>query len=176
MNVKKTVSRGIGAAMTLALVAAGPASASGGVPAGRQAFIVYSAGSSGDDGNTVIGMGPVSGFGRERVLVDHSDETTQDFTTEYDFPAGTVALAIYGPTTSTLDPRSCAGSITGSLRWTITGGTGAYAGASGSGTGTFVDRFVAEQGPDGCSHDEPAVNVFLARLSGSTMLARARAS
>ena len=65
-------------------------------------------------------------------------------------------MEVRGQSTLVFDPTTCAGSQTGSITWTITGGTGAYANASGSGSGTYTGRFVVKRGADACLENEAA--------------------
>lgn len=175
MNGSTRIAAGIAAAMALAAAVAAPASASP-APARSQTFIVYGAGTSFDTPSTIIAIGPVSGVGREEIVDDRSGEDTQDFTTRWIFPTGSVTLEVRGTTTTTFDPTSCAGVVTGTIEWTITGGTGAYAGATGGGSGTLVNRFVTQREPGGCSHDDAVFTVFVGRLSGEAAVPGALAA
>ena len=162
MNIKKAVG-----AAALAVTVVGTGSAWALSQSGNQRFVLHSAGSTFDLQNKVVASGAISGLGYERVVDDRSDKDHQDFTTEYVFPRGTITAEIRGSETTDVNPVSCAGTVKGTIHWTITGGTEAYAGAHGSGTGSYVDRFVLERGPDGCQEDQPVANVFTARLGGT---------
>ena len=162
MNIRKAVGA---AAVAAAIGGTGTAWALS--QSANQRFVLHSAGSTFDLQNQVVASGPISGVGYERLLDDRSDKDHQDFTTEYVFPQGTVTAEVRGNETTNFNALSCAATIKGSVHWTITGGTEAYAGASGSGSGSFVNRFVLERGPDGCQEDAPVVSVFSARLAGT---------
>jgi len=166
---------GVGAALAFAMVAAGPASAAT-APAQPQSFVLYSAGPGFDNVNTVIAIGPISGVGVEQIIDDRSTEDSQDFTARWVFPAGAVTVEVRGSQITTFDPTSCAGAIAGTLQWTVTGGTDAYAGAAGTGTGQFSDRFVVQRTASGCDTDQAVINVFVARMSGSAAVAGALAA
>jgi hypothetical protein len=161
MNIRKAIGA---AALAVAVVGTGSAWALS--QPENQRFVLHSAGSTFDLQNEVVASGPISGVGYERLVDDRSDKDHQDFTTEYVFPQGTITAEIRGSETTDFNAVSCAATIKGTIHWTITSGTEAYAGASGSGTGSFVDRFLLERGPDGCQEDQPVVNVFTARLGG----------
>ena len=164
----------IAAAVTLALVAPGPASASS-ERSGRQTFILYGAGSTFNHPISVFAAGPISGAGSFEIVDERSSEQGDDFTAELVFPGrGTVTIEVRGQSTITFNPRTCAGSQTGNIRWTITGGTGAYTSASGSGTGTYTGSFVVRRGPNGCLENEAAVSVFRGRLTGTAIISTTR--
>lgn len=68
------------------------------------------------------------------------------------FPAGTLEYHGVGTATLQVDPRTCIGSgHIVSEHFTITGGTGAYEGASGSGTATGDLGFAFSNTGAGCS-------------------------
>ena len=67
------------------------------------------------------------------------------------FPDGTLIFDDAGPTTYTMDPGTCHAIATFNAPFTITGGTGAFAGATGSGTVTGTLTFLFHPTPTGCS-------------------------
>lgn len=73
------------------------------------------------------------------------------------------------------DPVSCTGTATATGTWTISGGTGAYAGATGHGTFSGTGRLVGERdGRGGClgpdSDADPKVSVSTLRGTGVAQL------
>lgn len=162
MNIRKAV----GAAV-LAVAVVGTGSAWALSQSGNQRFVLHGAGSTFETQNTVVASGPISGVGYERIVDDRSDQNHQDFTDELVFPQGTVTMEVRGSATTDFNAASCTGTIKGTIHWTITGGSGAYAGTSGNGSGSYVDRFVVKKGPEGCQEDEAVVTVFTARLLGT---------
>lgn len=176
MKCIKKVTVLIGSAIALTLLAAGPASAVT-ERSRSQTFILYGAGSTFDHPISVAGAGPISGVGSFEIVDERSGPHSDDFTAELVFPGrGTVTMEVRGQSSITLDPRTCAGSQTGRVHWTITGGTGAFDTASGSGTGTYTGRFVVERGASGCVEHDPVVSVFVARLTGTASLSATRAA
>ena len=164
-NTQRVVAA-IAGAVGLATVTSGAAWAST-RPARPQTFVLYNAGSTFGGENTVVASGAISGIGTERILTDNSSQGTQEFTSELVFPDGTVTMDVHGSDTTTVDPRTCAGNVTGHVTWTITGGTGAYDGATGSGTGRYTDRFVLQRDANGCKEDAPVAQVFEAHERGT---------
>lgn len=166
----------IGSAMALTLLAAGPASALSN-RSRSQTFVLYGAGSTFDHPISVFAAGPISGVGSFEIVEERSGPDGDDFTAELVFPGrGTVTMEVQGQSSIILDRTSCAGSQTGRVQWTITGGTGEFADASGSGSGTYTGRFVVERGASGCVEDDPVVSVFVARLIGTASLSAALAA
>lgn len=163
MKIMKAIA---GATVALAVAGTGWA-AWAASDSGHQRFFLHGEGASFDLLNQVVASGPISGVGQEQVVEDHSEEGHQNFTAEWAFPKGTISVEIQGTETTDFNPVSCAGAIKGHLHWTITGGSDAYAGASGSGSGTYVERFVVDRGPDGCLTDQAVSNVFTGRLSAA---------
>ncbi len=150
-----------------ALVGPGPASASSG-RAPAQTFVLYGQGSSFHHPISVFAAGPILGAGSFEIGPERSSEGRDDFTATLAFPGrGTVTTEVLGQNTLAFDPTTCRGSQTSSFHWVITGGTGEFENASGSGTGTYTGRFLVERGPNGCVEDEAVISVFLARLSGT---------
>lgn len=86
------------------------------------------------------------------------------------FPAGTLAYHGVGTATLQIDPRTCIG--TGHIvseHFAITGGTGAYQGASGTGTATGDLGFLFTPTATGCSQ-VPAESWGVDRAVGTLTL------
>ncbi len=123
--------------------------------AGNQRFIVFGSGSGDQESFTVVAIGPITGFGT-------FEETEDEDFVRFRFPQGTITL--FSPTedeTGNFDERSCTGSFTFTGPVTITGATGAFTGAQGTGTVHGQGYFVGERTATGCSEDEDSGFFFL---------------
>jgi hypothetical protein len=61
------------------------------------------------------------------------------------------------------------GTLTGSGTWAVSGGTGAYVGATGAGTLTLRANLFFERGPQGCSEDR-GTSIGVIRATGHLRL------
>lgn len=115
-----------------------------------------------DQPTRVSAAGPIQGAGTEtQTDVDTPNGEYVAFT--WHLRAGDVYLVASEDYTMTFDVPACTAKALGSGTWTITGGTGDYAGATGSGTftdhGSFTgarDHGVCE-GPDSTTPPKTAV-------------------
>ena len=118
---------------------------------GAQTFFVYAAGPPGA-ARTVAAAGPISGVGA--VLIGSSEPgpggTTIQHTT-WVFPEGSLFVTLTLTFRNTFDPQLCiqTSNLTGT--WQITGGTGRYSGATGSGTISGPNSGYFTRTPEGCS-------------------------
>ena len=163
----------------LAGVAALTASAALACPAGAaspaETWVMNSATVHGADKPIrIVASGPVSGAG---LLTQEFEETENGDVVHavWHFAKGTVSADAYEDFALAFDPVACRGVATSSGTWVITGGTGAYAGATGhgtfGGTGTIIgqrDQAGACQGPE--SDVDPTVSVASLRGSGTAEL------
>jgi hypothetical protein len=138
---------------------------------GRQTFVLSQL--PGEDQIRVTAAGPIRGVGIDVVVNEVEDEETGIITAEdrFQFPEGNLSLRSRITLTSefSVDPRSCVGRAGGAITYEVTGGTGRYAGATGSGTGTFRIVSVLGRSPDGsCSEqqDDEVAHIFIVRLAG----------
>jgi hypothetical protein len=138
---------------------------------GRQTFrIVFSGDPRAGAPGTVVLSGLVNARGTDQTITQHPNpdgsETDVDLFT---LPGGTITVEDTDPGgTFDFDPRSCIATIgTSAGVFTVVGGTGAYAGASGGGTFTARGLVVFDRIPGGCS-EEP--RSFTAVVTGTGTL------
>jgi hypothetical protein len=80
----------------------------------------------------------------------------------YEFGDGTLSVRnTPAQVDVSLNPRSCVGHVEASGTWEVLGGTGAYAGAEGSGTLTLSGRLFLAREPQGCSQTEGTSNAVI---------------
>lgn len=114
-----------------------------------------------------IAVGPISGVGTYDPVADRID-----------FPSGSVFFQSHMTTNEfTPDPYTCTATVSQAGTWQISGGTAAFAGASGQGTATtLAGRVVGVRGPDGCSFGAGAVGVVVVQLTGTVSVATTAAA
>jgi hypothetical protein len=152
--MKRLVKGALLAAGTALAISAAPAMPAAAAASGSETFsgtIVFAA-VPGTDTRTVISSvvvakGAFRGVGR---FVELSQPLGLD---DLVFPSGTMHLvSTLGDLSFTINPHSCLFSGTQQLAWEVTGGTGQFAGAAGSLTGTVSGRALLARNPDGsCS-------------------------
>ena len=142
---------------------AGPALAD----TGRQELILFAG--PGEEEPTVFAIGPISGTGTDVVLDEEFNEETGTFVSEdaLEFPQGTAFTTFSGTAEFEMNPVTCVARGGGDAAFDITGGTGHYEGASGSGSGTFRFLSVGQRTDEGCVESEDDPGFFFARLSGT---------
>ena len=102
-------------------------------------------------------------------LTLHPDTGTFENTATQTFPAGTLEYHGTGTAVLKVDPRSCTGTGDVVEHFTITGGTGAYQGASGGGVATDDLGFLFANTGNGCSQT-PVMTWGTARATGTLSL------
>lgn len=138
----KTTTKRLWALPVLGLAAvaglAGPAAATGTAPgrSARQGFVIV-AGEFGTGSGRLIMTGAIRGIGTDTVTahVANADGTFTD-TDRFDLPDGQVELTDTYSVDITFDATSCRYRIGVRGSWSISGSTGDYTGATGSGTFT----------------------------------------
>ena len=143
---------------------AGPASAQSGT---HQRFVLIS--TSENAPQRVVAGGVINGAGTDVVLssTDNPDGTSSGVD-RFEFPRGSVTIAHQDTSaTSSFDPRACVGRFSGTGDFQILGGTGIYAGITGSGTYTLRGTFVANRNPDGsCAENGSGRSVVIVNATG----------
>lgn len=134
---------------------AGPAMAA---TTGAERFTLFGSG----DSQTVIATGIFFAQG-ESVPLDEDNDL-------FVFPDG--AFRVNHPQTGgdeSFNEVACIGTATFSGTYTLSQGTGAYAGISGSGTYTGKAIFVAQRTDEGCSEEGGSVWVFVNARGTATL-------
>jgi hypothetical protein len=115
-------------------------------------------------GSVVVARGVFRGVGR---VVELSEPLGLD---DLVFPSGTMHLvSTLGSLSFSVNPHSCLFTGTQQLSWQVTGGTGQFADATGSFTGTDSGRALLARNPDGsCSFtQQPRLEVDKFAESGT---------
>jgi hypothetical protein len=158
------------------LVIGGVGASVAGADAAPQVFRTITYGNMPPNHRLVVGIGPIAGAGPETIagpMVNNPDgSTTVPF--KWSFPAGNVFVTL----TSFQDfqgepvPPVCKVSADIHGTWVITGGTGAYAGVSGSGTVTGTGTVFAVFDPTTgqCSMDQANLMLNTKTYTGTVSL------
>ena len=96
----------------------------------------------------VVAKGPVHGVGFATQIEKHVGKKDVNYVTLH-FDRGTVRLTAAERLTWKIDVKRCVGHADGGGTYTITGGTGAYVGATGKGTFTTVGTAFAQRSATG---------------------------
>lgn len=144
----------IAVAVVTILVAFGLAGTASAATTGFQTFDVYAVGSPSTP-RTVAASGPIAGVGSV-VLGSETDgpDGTRIATTTWVFRDGSVFATLTFRARASFDSHSCVASTHFTGTWRITGGTGRYAGATGSGTVSGTISAYYRRSASGCSSDE----------------------
>jgi hypothetical protein len=114
----------------------------------------------------VAAAGPIQGTGGSVVLTDDGEGNGIDKVT---FKKGTF-LVDHQDTSSTgsFNENVCIARFSGTGTYTLSDGTGAYAGVTGSGTYSYRGTFFGTRTASGCSDDGTVLTVV--RATGTTTL------
>ena len=120
---------------------------------GTQEFHLFVVGPGPVPPGRVVAIGVINAQGTaQQVSVQQNPDGSFTGVNIYTFPAGSVIVQFTGrPTSFQFDPVRCITSFAVSGTFTIIGGTGAYAGASGSGTFTSEGQSILRRTVSGCS-------------------------
>lgn len=152
-SIRRTAAVATAAAASFTMFLATPAASAQGLD--TQSFMVMFTTQNGvDQPARVIARGPIAGAGYGTQTEEESGDQQISHTVMH-FPRGNVSATFRENFDWTIDLRACMAHGHGDGTFTITGGTGAYAGATGDGTfvvrGTLVgarDDHGECQGPD----------------------------
>jgi hypothetical protein len=150
---------------------------------GRQDFTITYSGRlaqalSNDPGRRVVATGIITGVGEEEFLSQGPGPSPGTFVgaSNLVFPDGTVGVVVEGVVEQrSFGPGGCFMRNTISGTYDITGGTEAFAGASGSGSFTGVNLVFGEPSAQGCSLDDARL-ISTIRLRGSMTLPNSAAA
>ena len=122
---------------------------------GRQRFHITYAGPfdpADPPARRLTAMGPIEGRGIDLLISQGPGPEPNTFESagQMVFPEGTLFLAYTGTFEFRFNARACRATTTVSGSWVITGGTGAYTGATGQGTFEGRNILTGERTPDGC--------------------------
>ena len=135
-SIRRTAAVGAVAAVSSAMLLTAPAASAHGHD--TQSFTLTFTTQNGiDQPARVIAKGPIAGAGSETQTEEESGDQQISYAVMH-LPDGDVSAVFREHFAWTINLRACMARGTGSGTFTITGGTRAYAGASGE--GTFVDR------------------------------------
>jgi hypothetical protein len=161
----------IAPAVAAVVVVLGMVSSAHADPADNQRFVITATDLSGT--STLLATGPFHGVGTDHLVshTDNPDGTSTD-TDQFDLPAGMVFLRDTYRAEITTDPDSCVTRITVQGTYSLTGGTGAYSGATGAGTFSAAGTLVAHREEAGCLGFDapPRAFVEIVRGTGTTTL------
>ena len=139
-----------GAVLVMVVATPGPASAR--EPGAQELTVVIAQdfGAEQPAFSRVVASGVVNGVGTD--VFRPSGEGGPNSYSTYVFRAGTLSITT---TATAFDVRplgsSCVATFTATGTWEVTGGTGAYQGATGHGTLTVRGTMASARTPDGCS-------------------------
>ena len=129
---------------------------------GRQVFTVVVRQSGNEADCRVVAAGPITGVGGCQV-----EELGDQRIVHVFLPRGDVDIT---PTTvsasDNFNEQACVDRFTSVVTFELTGVSGAYASASGSGTDNLTAVFWAPRTPEGCP-EQPSGGIIVARLTGT---------
>ena len=129
-----TVRKCLFAVMTACVALASPSGLAWAETTSSQVFVVYAVGAPGTP-RTVVAAGAINGVGT--VVIGESQPGPGGSLiqqTTWVFPEGSLFVTLTYTFTSSIDQQSCSSTSFLTGTWQITGGTGRYTGATGSGT------------------------------------------
>jgi hypothetical protein len=138
----------------------------------QQSFTAILRGGPTGDVITVVARGLVNGVGSDIEGESQPGDPDNLNRDTFVFPRGTLSvLATINGEPGPADPRSCMATFDVGGTFEVNGGTGAFAGAHGTGTVSGTGRLILQRGPQGCLDEEPpALLVIIFRLTGTLTL------
>ncbi len=168
--------RAAGALTTLLLATVGLGGAAGAQPLNNERILVIF--TVADAPGRVIAVGPVTGTGVTELL-NHDDGPDGTFTDVYSLKlsSGSIVFTQTGTEDFPFDAASCSATASGQGTFTLSGGSGAFAGVTGSGRFTQRGKIIGSRsstgaclGPD--SGAAPAALVVIEDAVGTATTAR----
>jgi len=135
-TIRRTAAAIIAAAASLSMLVTAPAASAHGL-ATQHFTLLFSTQNGVEKQSLAIAKGPITGVGIETQTEEEAGDQQTSYAVMH-LPRGDVAVTFLETFAWTINYRACAAHGTGSGTFTITGGTGAYTGATGQ--GTFTDR------------------------------------
>jgi len=159
--------RAIALAAGAVILALGQVSPAGAVSGNQNWIVVTTPGQP----TKVVASGVLNAVGTVTDVLQLFPNGTFDNLATQNFPNGTLLYHGAGTYTVSVDPRSCVGRGDVVGPFVITGGTGAYAGATGDGVALISLTFVFDRLPDGtCAQGPPSRTYGVARVAGHLTL------
>ena len=150
----------------------GLASAETGSP---QVFAVYAVGAPGTP-RTVVAAGAINGVGTVNIGESQPGPGGSFIQqTTWVFPEGSLFVTLTYTSTTINDAQSCSSASYLTGTWRITGGTGRYSGASGSGTISGPNSAYFARDAEGCTSTPYLVATYFV-YQGTVALAQATAA
>jgi len=144
----------------------------------KQSFTAILRGGPTGDVITIVARGLVNGVGGDIEGESRPGDPENLNRDTFVFPRGSLSvLSTIDGAPGPVDSRSCMATFDVSGTFEVNGGTGAFAGARGTGTLSGAGRLILQRGPQGCLDDEPpALLVIIFRLTGTLTLPRLAAA
>ena len=143
--------------------------------ASPQVFVVYAVGAPGTP-RTVVAAGAINAVGT--VIIGGSQPGPGGSLlqqTTWVFPQGSLFVTLTYTSTTTIDPQLCSSTSHLTGTWQITGGTGQYSGATGSGTISGPNSAYFTRDAEGCTSTPYLVATYFV-YQGTVALAQATAT
>jgi hypothetical protein len=152
----------------LAVIAAGSAGAAPRAAAPQSFSVSFLTIGGADKPVYVVARGPINAVGTATQTEKDDHGVAVNYAVLH-FAGGSVALTAREPRFGfKMNPRTCSGPAYGGGTWTITGGTGAYAGATGHGEFSTGGTAIAQRSRAGVCRGEktpPAETVFYVTIT-----------
>jgi len=160
-------------AVGIALAVSAPASAQA---TGNETFsgVIVTSGLSGERvvvSSVIVAKGVFSGVGRIVEIQNLPGDPANALRDELVFAEGTIQIVSFtGDVAFSLNPHSCLFTVTVQQTGEVVGGTGQFAAASGTFTGTVTARGLAPRNPDGsCSQEQATLHEVDMLASSGTL-------
>jgi len=117
-----------------------------------------------------VATGTIDSIGEEKFIDQVPSPEGFLVRTNFVFPEGTIGVALSSDfTQEPFGPGGCSSRNALSGTYEVTGGTGAFSGASGTGTFAGLNIIIGKPSADGCATDDPRL-ISAIRLTGTVTL------